>query len=81
MSSRFIDYSKHTPGPQDYEVKVNQVLNKSPVQTLGFKSKSTSQIVFDHNTYKPGPSQYEGKTEFALKHGAFVGSSSRQDLT
>jgi len=62
MSAKFIDYTKHSPGPQDYEVKTNQVLNRSPVQTLGYKSKSSNQIIFDHNTFKPGPTQYENKT-------------------
>lgn len=81
MSARFIDYTKHSPGPQDYDVKANQVLNKAPIQTLGYKSKSSSQIIFDHNTFKPGPTQYENKTQFVTKHGTFIGSAQRQDLT
>ena len=81
MSSKFIEYKKHTPGPQDYDVKANQVLNKAAVQSLGNKSKSTAQINFDHNAYKPGPTQYKEKTEFVTKHGTFIGSSQRQHLT
>jgi hypothetical protein len=58
MSQKFFDYNKHTPGPQDYEVKGVKVLNKSPVYTLGNKSKPTHQIDFDHNVYKPAPTNY-----------------------
>ena len=81
MSLKFIDYNKHTPGPSDYQAERKKVLNKSPVYTLGNKSKSTKNIIVDHNTYKPGPTNYETQKDFINKHGTFVGSSHRKDLT
>ena len=81
MSLKFIDYNKHTPGPADYESQGVKVLNKSPVYTLGNKSKSTKNIDFDHNAYKPGPTNYKTDKDFIKKHGTFVGSSQRYDLT
>ena len=58
MSMKFIDYNKHSPGPQDYDAQGTKVLNKAPSHSLGNKSKSAKQIVFDHNTFKPGPTNY-----------------------
>lgn len=81
MSQRFIDYNKHSPGPQDYDYKAKNVLNKSPVFSLGNKSKSTRQIDFDHNAFKPAPTNYNTKNQWDQKNGIFVGSSTRQDLT
>jgi hypothetical protein len=81
MSQKFIDYNKHSPGPQDYDAKGAKVLNKAPVFSLGNKSKSTHEIIFDHNTFKPAPTNYNAKSDLIKKHGAFIGSSQRQDLT
>ena len=78
---RFLDYNKHSPGPQDYDVHGTKVLNKAPAHSLGNKSKSTHHIDFDHNAYKPGPTNYETKKDLITKHGTFVGSSQRKDLT
>lgn len=81
MSYKFIDYNKHTPGPQDYDPNGAKVLNKTPVYTLGKRSKSTKQIDFDNNAYKPAPTNYKNsKGDFLNKHGVFIGSSSRKDL-
>jgi hypothetical protein len=76
-----MDYTKHTPGPTDYDTKARNILNKAPVYTLGNKSKSNKQIDFDHNNYKPAPTNYETKGSFIQNNGVFVGSSSRYDLT
>ena len=81
MSLRYINYNKHTPGPQDYQVEGSKILNKSPAFSLGNKSKSTHQIDFDHNNYKPGPTNYEKKGTFNTKNGVIVGSSQRKELT
>ncbi len=81
MSQHFIDYTKHTPGPSDYDVKGIKVLNKSPVYNLGNKSKSARQIIFDHNSYKPAPSNYISKDDLIKKTGVVMGTSDRQDLT
>jgi hypothetical protein len=81
MSLKFMDYTKHSPGPQDYDVNAAKVLLKSPVYTLGNKSKSNRQIDFDQNTYKPAPTNYPAKGTFEKKHGTFVGTSERQELT
>lgn len=82
MSYKYLDYNKHTPGPQDYDPNGVKVLNKTPVYTLGNKSKSTHHIDFDHNTYKPGPTSYKNsKGNFINKNGVFIGSSSRKELT
>lgn len=81
MSSKFIDYQKHTPGPQDYDQKADKVLSKAPVFSMGNKSKSTHQIDFDHNNYKPAPTNYNSKEDFIKNHGIFIGTSVRKDLT
>ena len=81
MSVKFLDYNKHQPGPADYQAEGTKVLNKAPVHSLGNKSKSNKQIDFDHNVYKPGPTNYETQKDFINKHGTFVGSSHRKDLT
>jgi hypothetical protein len=44
MSLKFIDYNKHTPGPQDYEVTGTKLLSKAPAFSLGNRSKSSKQI-------------------------------------
>lgn len=81
MSQQFIDYNKHTPGPQDYDAKGTKVLNKAPVFSLGNKSKSARQIIFDHNAFKPAPSNYISKDDLIKKNGVVIGSSDRKDLT
>lgn len=81
MSQKFIDYNKHTPGPQDYSAKAANVLNKAPVFSLGQKSKSTHEIIMDHNSFKPAPTNYNSKSEFVTKSGVFIGTSTRKDLT
>ena len=53
MSAKLIDYNKRSPGPQDYETNGTKLLGKSPVYSLGNKSKSSKQIIIDHNIYKP----------------------------
>lgn len=81
ISLKFVEYNKQSPGPQDYSAQGSKVLNKAPVYTLGNRSKSARQIDFDHNTYKPAPTNYETKRDFLNKHGTFIGSSQRQNLT
>ncbi len=81
MSQKFIDYNKHTPGPTDYDTKGTKVLNKSPIYSMGNKSKSNRQIDFDHNTYKPAPTNYLSKSDLIKKNGVVIGSSVRKDLT
>jgi len=81
MSQKFIDYNKHSPGPQDYDAKGAKVLNKSPVFSLGKRSKSTHEIVFDHNTFKPAPTNYNAKSDLVHKNGIVIGTSNRKDLT
>lgn len=55
-------------------------MNKAPNYSLGNRSKSARQIDFDHNNYKPGPTNYDAK-KIGSKHGPFIGSSQRKDLT
>lgn len=81
MSAKYIDYTKRTPGPQDYETNTIKLLGKAPVFSLGNKSKSAMQIITDHNTYKPASTSYEAKGAFDSRHGVVIGSSQRKDLT
>lgn len=81
MSQRFLEPRKHTPGPMDYEIKPAKVLSQSPVFSLGNKSKSAREIIFDHNSFKPAPTNYNTRVDLINKHGVVIGSSDRKDLT
>lgn len=81
MSARYIDHTKKTPGPQDYDNDTLKVHNKQPVFTMGNKSKSFHQITFDKNDYKPAPTTYESKTSLGMANSAVIGISKRRDLT
>lgn len=63
----------------DYEIKPAKVLSQSPIFSLGNKSKSAKEIIFDHNSFKPAPTNYN--TSLINKHGAVIGSAERKDLT
>lgn len=81
MSARYIDYTKRTPGPQDYDTSAVKLLHKAPNYSMGNKSKSAKQIEFDHNRYKPAPTNYNAKGTIEKKNGTFIGTSQRKDLT
>ena len=81
MSARYVDYTKKTPGPTDYDNNTLKVKNKSPGFSLGVKSKSYHQLQFEKNDYKPAPVHYESKGSFNKKNGTVIGSSNRKDLT
>lgn len=72
MSARYVDYSKRTPGPHEYDNNTLRVKGHAPVFSMGNKSKSVNQITFDNNSYKPGPTSYEKKGTNS-KSGAFIG--------
>lgn len=69
------------PGPAAYETSSVNILNKSPVFSMGNKSKSPQKIIEDHNRYKPSPGVYENKSSFNKSAGVIFGSSNRKDLT
>jgi hypothetical protein len=81
MSARYIDYTKHTPGPSDYTNDTLKIKGKSPIFSMGSKSKSYHQIIFDMNDYKPSPAAYDYKNSINKKNGTFIGNSKRKDLT
>ena len=81
MSAKYINYNKHSPGPADYKNAPKQVLHKSPVYTLGNKSKSAKKIIEDHNTYQPGPTVYQPKPAQDKPRAAIVTADSRHPLT
>jgi hypothetical protein len=58
MSARFIRPPSKVPGPAAYETNNVNILLKSPVYTMGNKSKSPQKIIDDHNKYKPSPVLY-----------------------
>lgn len=58
MSARYIRQPLKTPGPLDYQADTLKIRSKSPVYTLGVKSKSALKIIDEHNNYKPAPTNY-----------------------
>ena len=81
MSARKFDYSKKTPGPQDYHNPSLVVKTKAPKYSMAARSKSYKQMEFENNQYKPAPSTYDVKGDFANKAGARIGTSQRKELT
>jgi len=81
MSAKYVDYNKQTPGPQDYQENKLKVLNKSPVYSMGNKSKSAKEIINEHNKYQPGAGNYESKGSFHDTQGFLIGKDVRHDLT
>lgn len=81
MSARTIDYSKKTPGPQDYDNNSLIIKSKAPGFSMATKSKSYKQLEFEKNEYKPAATAYESKSTFDKKQGGLIGSSTRKDLT
>lgn len=81
MSARYFRQPMKTPGPLEYVNDTIKVKNKTPVYSMGRKSKSTIKIIEDHNKYKPGPNNYEQKFAFSKTAGVIFGSSHRKDLT
>jgi hypothetical protein len=80
MSARNIENVKRTPGPHDYNNDSSKILTRSPSFTVGTRSKSYGQIIFEQNAYKPGPTSYDSKNNHNKPNGVFIGISKRKDL-
>lgn len=81
MSAKIIRPPSNVPGPAAYDINHLKTLQKSPVFSIGNKSKSTAKIIEDHNQYKPSPNLYDNKSTFNQSRGVIFGSSNRKDLT
>ena len=81
MSARYIDYSKRTPGPTDYDNNTLKVRNSQPGYSMKGRSKSSKQLTDEKNEFKPSPSQYCLKGSFNNPNGTVMGTSARKALT